>query len=313
MEQWNRTIVTEFILQGFHLIPELEICLFVIFLLIYLLTLMGNLLIIVLVCSDHHLHMPMYYFLCNFSFLEIVITTTVVPKMLTNLLAKKKTISFLGCMTQSFFYFLMGTIEFFVISAMAFDRYVAICNPLHYSTILRWRVCHYLILCSWLGGFLSISTPTVLKLQLPFCGPNVINHFFCDSGPLIKLACTDTRFIQLLDFFLFSFVVLSSLILTMVSYIYITVTILRIPSSSGRKKAFSTCAAHLIIVALGFGSTIFIYVTPFQGSSLGINKLICVLTVFVTPALSPFIFTLKNEKVKEVLKNAIAKRLMYIC
>ncbi|XP_029435464.1 olfactory receptor 6M1-like [Rhinatrema bivittatum] len=307
MDPRNKTTVTEFILQGFPIIPELEIFLFVLFLLIYVLSLTGHLLIIMLTCMDYHLHTPMYFFLTNFFFLEIVITTTVVPKMLANLLAEKKTISFLGCVVQCFFYFLVGTAELFVLSAMSFDRYVAICDPLHYSTILTWKLCHYLILGSWLGGLLSISIPTVLKLQLPFCGPNIINHFFCDSGPLIKLACSDTRLIQLLDFFLFSLVVLSSLILTIVSYINIAITILRIPCTSGRGKAFSTCAAHLTVVALGYGSTIFIYVTPSQVSSLEMNKLVCVLNVFVTPALSPFIFSLRNEKVKEALKSAIAK------
>nr|XP_033779137.1 olfactory receptor 6J1-like [Geotrypetes seraphini] len=310
MDQRNRTTVTEFVLQGFQVNPEMQICLFVIFLLIYLMTLMGHLLIIIVVSCNHHLHTPMYFFLCNFSFLEIVSTTTIVPKMLTNLLSKKKTISFMGCAFQSFIFFLAGSTEMFVVAAMSFDRYMAICKPLRYNTILTWKVCHVLILGSWLGGLLSVSMTAFLKLQLPYCGPNIINHYFCDTVPLINLACADTRLIQVYDFFLFCFVLLSSLTITMSSYIYIAVTIFRIPSSSGRKKAFSTCAAHLSVVVLGFGTAIFIYVKPSDVSSLETNKLVSILTIFITPFASPFIFTLRNDKVKEILKTAVAKRLM---
>nr|XP_025978042.1 putative olfactory receptor 13C6 [Dromaius novaehollandiae] len=196
----NVTSVTQFILMGFPNIHEVEILFFIVFLLIYLVTVLGNTLIIVLVYTDCHLHSPMYYFLSNLSFTEISMTSSVVPKMLANFLSEKKIISFAGCFSQLYFCFLMGTTEFILFAVMSYDRYVAICNPLRYSSIMTSKVCSQLVLCSWVGGFIMILLSLVLKARLPYCGLNVIDHYFCDSAPLLCLICADIQLIELIDF-----------------------------------------------------------------------------------------------------------------
>uniref|UniRef100_A0A8C8RFG2 G-protein coupled receptors family 1 profile domain-containing protein n=1 Tax=Pelusios castaneus TaxID=367368 RepID=A0A8C8RFG2_9SAUR len=308
----NRTIVLEFILVGFPNIREVEIILFIIFLLIYLVTVMGNTLIIILTCIDYRLHSPMYYFLGNLSFIEIFMTTSVVPKMLANFLSEKKTISFSGCFSQLYFYFLMGTTEFILFAIMSYDRYVAICKPLKYSTIMTGKTCIHLIIGSWLGGFFMILSSLILKAQLPYCGPNVIDHYFCDSAPLLHLACTDIRVIELIDFGVSSVLLVGSLSLTMVSYVYIISIVLRIPSAQGRKKAFATCASHFTVVSMGFSISIFVYVRPSQTDSMKLNKALSILSSIVTPLLNPFIFSLRNKQMKEALKDALNKCLVII-
>nr|XP_013800473.1 PREDICTED: olfactory receptor 6M1-like [Apteryx mantelli mantelli] len=306
----NVTSVTEFILVGFPNIHEVEILLFVVFLLIYLVTVLGNTLIIVLVCTDCHLHSPMYYFLSNLSFIEISMTSSVVPKMLANFLSEKKTISFAGCFSQLYFYFLMGTTEFILFAVMSYDRYVAICNPLRYPSIMTNKVCRKLVLGSWVGGFFMILSSLVLKARLPYCGPNVIDHYFCDSAPLLHLACADIQLIELIDFVVSLVLLLGSLALTVLSYAYIISTIFRIPSAQGRQKAFATCASHFTAVSLGFGISIFVYARPSQVTSVHLNKILSVLSSIVTPLLNPFIFSLRNEQMKEALKNALHKGLL---
>ncbi|XP_069098204.1 olfactory receptor 6M1-like [Pleurodeles waltl] len=304
----NQTKVTEFLLIGIPSMPQVKWLLFLCILLIYMTILMGNFLIIALIFLDYRLHIPMYFFLANFSFMEIMISTVIVPKVLAILVSQDIKISFSGCLTQCYFYFLLGTVELLLLAIMSLDRYVAICNPLRYTTIMRWRTCIYLILTCWTGALLSTSMPATLKFSLPFCGPNRINHFFCDAVPLIKLACTNTKPIELFDFMLFSLVTFSSLIMTLVSYVCIIVTILRIPSVTGRQRTFSTCASHITTVGLGYGATIFIYVTPKQDNSLECNKVVSVLTIFVTPVLVPFIFSIRNEKVKHAFKEIVLGR-----
>uniref|UniRef100_H0XV04 Olfactory receptor n=1 Tax=Otolemur garnettii TaxID=30611 RepID=H0XV04_OTOGA len=300
----NETQVTEFILLGFQNEKEVEMLLFFTFLLMYMISLLGNTMIILLVCCDYRLHSPMYFFVVNLSFLEVAITSTVVPKMLTNIFSLTKTISFVGCLTQSFFYFLLGSTEFFILAVMSFDRYVAICNPLKYAVIMNRQMCIMLLLGSYVGGFLSILGSSILTAALPFCGPNVINHFFCDSAPVLKLVCADVSLVELTDFISSAVLLLGSLLLTGVSYIYIIITILRIPSVQGRQKAFSTCASHITVVALYYGSSIFIYVRPQKGNVTDVNKFATVLNTIVTPMLNPFIYSLRNEKVKESLSDA---------
>ncbi|XP_006877586.1 PREDICTED: olfactory receptor 6M1-like [Chrysochloris asiatica] len=307
MDHRNKTRVTEFILLGFQNEKEVEILLFVAFLFMYIISLIGNTMIIILVCVDYRLHSPMYFFVANLSFLEVTITSTVVPKMLANTFSLTKAISFVGCLTQSFFYFLLGSTEFFILAVMSFDRYVAICNPLRYTMIMNKRTCIFLLLGSYLGAFLAIFVSSILTASLPFCGPNIINHFFCDSAPVLKLACADISLTELADFISSAVLLLGSLLLTAVSYTYIVITILRIPSTQGRQKAFSTCVSHITVVTLYYGSSIFIYVRPKKGNVMDVNKFATVLNTIVTPMLNPFIYSLRNEKVKESLRDVFNK------
>ncbi|XP_077020729.1 olfactory receptor 6V1-like [Tamandua tetradactyla] len=303
----NYSVVSDFVLLGFSHLHEFQILLFAFILLIYMVTMLGNLTIITITCLDFRLHSPMYFFLCNFSLMEMLVTSTVVPRMLADLLSTHKTMSLAECLTQSFFYFSLGSTTFLILTVMAFDRYVAICCPLHYPTIMNGPVCVKLVVACWVIGFLSITSPTLQKTRLWFCGPNVIDHYFCDSAPLLKLSCSDTHHIERMDFFFSLLFVLTTMLLIMVSYVLIVAAVLRIPSSSGRKKAFSTCVSHLTVVVLGYGSAIFIYVRPGKGHSTHLNKMVALMTAVVTPFLNPFIFTFRNEKVKEVIKDFTKK------
>uniref|UniRef100_A0A8C3WVS9 G-protein coupled receptors family 1 profile domain-containing protein n=1 Tax=Catagonus wagneri TaxID=51154 RepID=A0A8C3WVS9_9CETA len=307
MEGENWTVVTEITLTGIQTTRGLRSFLFLIFLLAYLVTVLGNTLIIILILVDYRLHSPMYFFLSNLSFSEILTTTCAVPTMLRGFLSERKSISFNGCFTQSFFYFLSGCTEFILFAVMSYDRYVAICSPLQYTVIMTSSLCDRLVILSWVGGFLLILPSTVLKARLPYCGPNVIDHFFCDSAPLLHLACADIRFIELLDFLSSLVLLISSLSLTVVSYVYIISTILKIPSGQGQRKAFATCASHFTVVSMGYGISIFVYVRPSQKSSLHLNKILFILSSVITPLLNPFIFSLRNETMRDALKDTMAK------
>uniref|UniRef100_A0A8C3WP35 Olfactory receptor n=1 Tax=Catagonus wagneri TaxID=51154 RepID=A0A8C3WP35_9CETA len=304
----NTTIITEFLLVGFPDDQVLQgLFIFLAFLLMYLTSLIGNIMIVLLVCVDNRLHSPMYFFVANLSFLEVAITSTVVPKMLANTFSLTKAISFKDCLTQSFFYFFFGSTEFFILAVMSFDRYVAICNPLRYTTILNKQTCMLLLLGSYVGAFLSILASSILTAPLPFCGPNVINHFFCDSAPVLKLVCADISPAELADFVSSAVLLLGSLFLTGVSYTCIIITILKIPSVQGRQKAFSTCVSHITVVTLYYGSSIFIYVRPKKGNVMDVNKFATVLNTVVTPVLNPFIYSLRNKQVKDSLKDGFNK------
>ncbi|KAF6082304.1 olfactory receptor family 6 subfamily M member 1 [Phyllostomus discolor] len=311
MEVQNRTTVTEFTLTAFPVLQDLQISLFLFLLFTYMLTLIGNIVIISLIWVDHRLQTPMYFFLSNLSFLDILYTTSVTPKLLTCLLEDRKTISFAGCITQTYFFFFLGTVEFILLAVMSFDRYVAICNPLRYPMIMNSRACLQLVLGCWVGAFLSVLCPTIVVSRLPFCYKE-INHFFCDIAPLLQASCIDTHFIEMVNFLLSSLILLTSLLLTTISYTYIISTILRIPSAQGRHKAFSTCASHITVVSIAYGSNIFMYVRPSQDYSLDFDKVTAVLTTMVTPLLNPFIYSLRNEKVKEVVREAV-NQIMSLC
>ncbi|XP_061446470.1 olfactory receptor 6J1-like [Rhineura floridana] len=304
MENLNRT-VTEFILLGFSIGHREEILLAVVILLLYITSVAGNMLILCIVLVDSQLHTAMYFFLCNFSNLDILFTTVVSPQLLWNLFSGDKSISFPACMTQIYFYFLLGTVEFFLLTSMSYDRYAAICKPLHYHTIMNGQVCVRIVLACWLFGFLSILCPIIKINRLTFCKSNHINHFFCDTGPLLELSCTDTHFIELMDFILSSLVIVGSTILTLISYSCIISTILHIPTTTGRTKAFNTCATHLTLISLSCGISIFIYIIPSQKETLHTHKVPAVLTTIVFPLLNPFIFTLKNDNVKEAFRKII--------
>ncbi|XP_059029402.1 olfactory receptor 6M1-like [Mustela lutreola] len=307
MDYRNRTRVTEFILLGFQTEKEVEILIFSAFLLMYMISLIGNTMIILLVCVDYRLHSPMYLFVANLSFLEVAITSTVVPKMLANTFSLTKAISFMGCLTQSIFYFLLGSTEFFILAVMSFDRYIAICNPLRYTIIMNTQTCIILLVGSYIGAFLSMLSPAILTAPLIFCGPNKIHHFFCDRAPMLQLACTDISLAEVADFISSAVLLLGSLLLTGVSYTYIVITILRIPTMQGQQKAFSTCVSHITVVTIYYGSSIFLYVRPKKGNATSINKFATVMNTVVTPMLNPFIYSLRNEKVKESLRDTTSK------
>ncbi|XP_034261918.2 olfactory receptor 6X1-like [Pantherophis guttatus] len=312
MHSINQTVITEFILKGFPASAELQKYLFVPILFIYLLTVIGNILIVVIVVYDPHLHNPMYFFLGNFSSLEVLYVTTLSPKMLAHFLTEKKSICFHCCISQAFFHFFLGATEFCLLASMSFDRYIAICKPLHYSVIMNYRLCLQLALGSWLGGLLTVILQTVLLCQLPFCGPNTINHFYCDVTPLLGLACANTYLLGQMVLVGSVLLLFSTFLLTAISYSFIIFTIMRISSSSGRQKAFSTCVAHLTVVSIQYGTVMFMYVKPNSNSSLEINKAVSVLNTIVTPLLNPFIYTLRNKDVKKALKKmACTKEKMF--
>ncbi|XP_059587343.1 olfactory receptor 6E1-like [Alligator mississippiensis] len=303
----NQTAVVEFVLVGFPSNLQLQPLFFVVLLITYVLTVAGNILIIIITVVDRRLQTPMYFFLRNFSLLEISFTSAVVPKALGILASNRKTISLPACFSQTFFYFMLGTTESFLLAAMSFDRYVAICNPLRYTTIMNSQIRTLLVMGSWIGGFLLIIGPAMLLFQMPFCGPNVINHFFCDNSPLLKLACADTKLLESMSFVVAVFSLLGCFTVTIVSYISIIITVMQMPSASRRQKAFSTCSSHLIVVSISYGSCFFMYVRPTRNSELDLSKGVSVLNTMVSPLLNPFIYTLRNKQVQAALRDIFGK------
>ena len=302
MKGENQTVLFEFIILGFSNLNELKFLLFTIFLVAYICTLGGNTFIILVTMIDPRLHTPMYFFLENLAFLDICYTTTNVPQMMVHLLSEKKSISYGGCVAQLFaFIFFVGS-ECLLLAAMAYDRYIAICKPLRYSVIMNKVLYSRLAASCWTGGFLNSVVHTVLTIRLPFCGNNKINYFFCDIPPLLILSCGDTSVNELALLSIGVFIGWTPFLCIVLSYLYIISTILRIRSSEGRQKAFSTCASHLIIVLLYFGSSIFTYVRPISAYSLEKDRLISVLYSVVTPMLNPIIYSLRNKDIKEAAK-----------
>ncbi|XP_033024023.1 olfactory receptor 6M1-like [Lacerta agilis] len=305
MKCQNHTVVKEFILVGFPGIQKVKVLVFLTMVVTYSLTLVGNFTIIFLVWKDYRLHTPMYWLLCNLSFSGVCFTSAIVPKMMMNMITDTKVISFMGCMIQMYFYFFLGTCDYILVAVMAFDRYVAICNPLRYPIIMSGWFTFQLAVGTWLGAFLSVLSSTIVFFQLPFCGPNVIDHYFCDIIPVLRLACRDTTALEWLSYVSTAIVVLSSLLLTSVSYLCIITTIVRIPSATGRQKAFSTCTAHITLASVFYGCSIFMYLLPEKTHTSGFYKTVAILHTVVTPLFNPFIYTLRNEKVKEVMKDTV--------
>ncbi|XP_004716982.2 olfactory receptor 2AP1-like [Echinops telfairi] len=302
----NQTSMIEFILLGLTDDTNLQVVVFLFLLLTYVLSIMGNSVIIILTLLDYRLQSPMYFFLRNFSFLEICFTTVFVPKMLVNIGTGDKTISFAGCFTQYFFAILLGATEFYLLAAMSYDRYVAICRPLHYTTMMSRRLCIQLVLCSWVSGFLVVVVPHTMALQLPFCA-SIINHYCCDYTVLLHLSCSDTSIIDMIEFILVGMTLIVTLVLVILSYTYIIRTILRIPSAHQRKKAFSTCSSHMIVLSLSYGSCLFMYMNPSAEDAATFNKGVAVLNTSVAPLLNPFIYTLRNHQVKIAFKDMAIK------
>lgn len=303
----NHTSVNEFILLGLTDDSKLNVLIFLFLFFTYILSITGNLTIITLTLIDSHLKTPMYFFLRNFSFLEISFTTVCIPRFLVSIVTGDRTISYHSCMAQVFFFILLGATEFFLLTAMSYDRYVAICKPLHYTTIMNSRICIQLVVSSWLAGFLIIFPPVIMGLQLDFCDSNVIDHFTCDTSPMLLISCTDTAFLELMAFFLATFTLMVTLTLVILSYAFILKTILRIPSAEQRKKAFSTCSSHIIVVSVSYGSCIFMYVKTSAKEGMVLTKGIAVLNTSVAPMLNPFIYSLRNQQVKESFKKLVKK------
>uniref|UniRef100_A0A8C3XS49 Olfactory receptor n=1 Tax=Chelydra serpentina TaxID=8475 RepID=A0A8C3XS49_CHESE len=303
----NQTTVTEFILLGFGDLPDLQILLFLLFLVIYMATIAGNSLVMVLIVADQHFHTPMYFFLGNLSCLEICYTSTILPRILASLLTGDRTISVSGCMTQLYFFGgLVGT-ECSLLAAMSYDRYLAICKPLHYSALMTTRFCLQLAAGSWLNGFLASSIIISLASQLIFCGTNKIDHFFCDLTPIVKLSCSNTRLVTLLDIVLSSVFTLPPFLLTLSSYVCIITTILRIPSTAGRQKAFSTCSSHLIVVTIFYGTLMIVYMLPNTKRLRDLHKFFSLSYTVLTPMINPLIYSLRNKEVKEALRKGMWK------
>ncbi|XP_049477833.1 olfactory receptor 1009-like [Panthera uncia] len=304
----NYTRVTEFILAGLSDNPQLQASLFLLFLSFYVINLTGNLGMIILIRIDSHLHTPMYFLLSHLSFVDMCFSSVVSPKMLTDIFAKRKSISFLGCALQQWFFGFFVAAECFLLASMAYDRYVAICNPLLYSVAMSQRLCIQLVVGPYVIGFMNTMTHTTNAFRLPFCGPNVINHFFCDMSPFLSLVCADTRLTKLVVFVMAGAVGVFSGLTILISYIYILVAIMKIHSVDGRRKAFSTCSSHLTAVSILYGTLFFIYVRPRASLSLDLNKVVSVFYTAVIPMLNPFIYSLRNKEVKDAIHRTAAKR-----
>ncbi|XP_075118282.1 olfactory receptor 11L1-like [Leptodactylus fuscus] len=307
----NETTVTEFILLGFTGVKHIKLILFATFSFIYIVTVTGNIVIISIVYGDIHLHTPMYFFLSNLAFLEILYTSNIIPKMLFNIVKENPTVPFTGCIVQLYFFGSFGSTECFLLGVMAYDRYLAICKPLHYSLLMTTRTCVLMSMCSWSAGFIATFGAIVLVSQLHFCGPNKIKHFFCDLQPVLKLSCRNVYTMETVSWILASTILLGSCLLTLASYMKIILTMVKMSSSKSRQKAFSTCIAHLTVVIIFYGAMISMYVCPNTIKNEEFNKISSLLYTVVTPFMNPFIYTLRNQDVKQALHMAILKTCKY--
>ncbi|XP_067397682.1 olfactory receptor 5V1-like [Emydura macquarii macquarii] len=303
----NQTTVTEFILLGLSSDPQMQIFLFLVFSVIYLNTLVGNIVIMVVIRTDSHLHTPMYFFLFHLSIVDIGYSSVTVPNMLINFLAEQKTILFNNCIAQMFLFFLLAGTEVFILSAMAYDRYLAICDPLHYVKIMSTAMCVQLVSGAWMIGFFYAQLNTVLVLRLHFCGHNQISHFSCDLPALLQLSCTETLTSQVVRLTCAVTIGVCTFLVTLISYIHIISTILRIRSAEGRRKAFSTCSSHLIVVGLFYLTAFFHYTKPSSVSSVLLDEMFSIQYSILTPMLNPIIYSLKNKEMKTALRKIFRK------
>ncbi|XP_074838685.1 olfactory receptor 10A4-like [Carettochelys insculpta] len=303
----NQTISDVLILVGFSYLNKLQVLLFLVLLLIYLVTLMGNFLVILLIKLNPSLHTPMYFFLLNLSALEICFTSSVVPQLLVHLLVEEKTIPIAGCAAQMYVITITGLTECCLLAAMAYDRYVAICHPLHYTTIMSSRVCVQLAAASWfIGIWVEIAQITWI-FSLPFCGSNHIHHFFCDIPPVLKMACADTSKNEIMVFIVSVVFIMGPFLLIILSYVRIISTIFKMPSAEGRRKAFSTCSSHLTVVTLFYGLALITYLGVKSSSTSESDQIIALMNIIVSPALNPIIYTLRNKEVKGALRKTVGK------
>ncbi|XP_037674430.1 olfactory receptor 5M10 [Choloepus didactylus] len=311
MSSPNHTTVTEFILLGLTNDPVLEKIFFVVFLVIYLITLAGNLCMIVLIRTSSCLHTPMYFFLGHLSFVDICYSSNITPNMLYNFLSDKKTISYAGCFSQCLLFIALVITEFYILASMALDRYVAICSPLHYSTRMSKNICRSLVTVPYASGFFNGLSQTLLTFHLSFCGSLEINHFYCADPPLLMLACSDTSIKKMAMFVVAGFTLSSSLFIILLSYLFIFATILRMHSAEGRHKAFSTCGSHLTTVTIFYGTLFCMYVRPPTEKSIEESKIIAVFYAFLSPMLNPLIYSLRNKDVIHALQKVVKGNLFH--
>ncbi|KAM6215470.1 olfactory receptor 9K2-like [Rhynchocyon petersi] len=302
----NYSDVTDFILIGFRVHPEFQVLLFMLFLMVYGMILWGNIIMIAIIVTDSQLNTPMYFFLGNLSFIDLSYSTVIAPKAMTNFLSEKKTVSFAGCVAQFFLFVLFIVTEGFVLAAMAYDRFIAICNPLLYSIHMSRRLCTELVagsyFCGWISSLLQVSS----TFSVSFCASRVIDHFYCDSYQIEKISCSDLFFNKMISFGLSTFIILPTMAIIVVSYVYIVSTVLRIPSSEGRKKAFFTCSSHLAVVSMLYGTASFVYFT--RPSNPELQKVASVFYILVTPMLNPLIYSLRNKEVKQAMRKILWKK-----
>ncbi|XP_045653519.1 olfactory receptor 145-like [Ursus americanus] len=308
MASENASSVTEFILMGLTDLPELQLPLFCLFLFMYVVTVLGNLCFITLIRLNSHFHTPMYFFLFNLSFIDLCYSSVFTPKMLINFTSKKNIISYRGCMTQLYFFCLFAISEAYVLTSMAYDRYVAICNPLLYHVVMSPKVCCSLMLGSYLKAFLGAMAHTGCMLRLTFCDANTINHYLCDVFPLLQLSCTSTYVNELVVFIVVGINVIVPSVTIFVSYGFILSSILRISSTEGRSKAFSTCSSHIVAVSLFFGSVAFMYLKPSSAGSMDNGKISSVFYTNVVPMMNPFIYSLRNRDIKLAVGRTLSRR-----
>ncbi|CAK7307994.1 Olfactory receptor 10J1 [Vulpes lagopus] len=308
MEGKNHTLVSEFTFQGFSSFGEHQLTLFVVFLALYTFTLAGNVVIVTVISVDHRLHTPMYFFLSTLSVSETVYTLVIIPKMLCNLLGLSQPISLAGCATQMFFFITLAINNCFLLTAMGYDRYVAICNPLRYAVIMSKGICIQLVGGACSIGLIVAMTQVLAVFRLPFCATRVA-HFFCDIRPVMKLSCIDTTANEILTLIISVLVILVPMGLVFVSYVLIISTILKIPSAQGRKKAFATCASHLTVVIIHYGCASIAYLKPKSENSRDEDQLISVTYTVITPLLNPVVYTLRNKEVKDALLRATGRKL----
>ena len=307
MDKTNATVISNFTFLGFTHYPKVEITIFVLCLLLYLITLLGNIILILVSVLDSHLHTPMYFFFSNLSCLDIWYTSSALTPMLANFISGRNTISFSGCAAQMYFSLAMGSTECVLLSVMAYDRYVAICNPLRYPIIMNKKICVRIAAGSWVTGSFTALVETVSVLQLSLCGSGVINHFTCEILAVLKLACVDTSKVQLIMLVISVLLLPMPMLLICISYAFILSSILRISSLDGRSKAFSTCAAHLSVVVLFYGTALSMYLKPSNIDSQEIDKFIALVYAGITPMLNPIIYSLRNREVKVAVKKLLVR------
>ncbi|XP_044517432.1 olfactory receptor 1L6-like [Gracilinanus agilis] len=307
MEKANQTRVSEFFLLGLTTDPQQQVWLIVLFLAMYLLNVIGNTVIITAILEDSRLHTPMYFFLSNLSLVDICFTTVIVPQMLVSMLMQNKAIPFAQCIAQMYFFVAFGITDSFLLAVMAIDRYMAICNPLHYTTAMSPRRCILLVAMSWMVSHLHSLIHTLLMARLSFCGPNIIHHFFCDVQPLLTLSCSDTSINEVLAFTEGSLVIMSPFLFIVISYVWITRAVLRVPSGRGRYKAFSTCSSHVTVVVLFYGTIISVYIRPSSTYSVTKDRVVTIIYTVVTPMLNPFIYSLRNKDMKGALRKVMGR------
>ncbi|XP_053555865.1 olfactory receptor 6F1-like [Bombina bombina] len=313
MQLPNKTINAEFQILGFSIFMSMPIVSFFVLLTIYIFNLLGNLLIIIITRISSHLNKPMYFFICNLSIVDIGFTSVTLPKMLAIIASQKNTISFVGCITQMYFFLAIGVTESFLLALMSYDRYIAICRPLRYFVIMKTDDCTCMVLGCWLCGLLSVLLPVIIISRLPFCNSYTINHFFCDISPVIQLSCSDIHNLEMFIFFTAIVVILGTFSIIVLSYMLILQNILHIPSSTGKSKTFSTCASHLTAVMLYYGTIIFMYIRPKSKSNLDLDKQTSVFYSIITPTLNPMVYSLRNREMKYALIKLFRRQQYFSC